>query len=145
MSTLYDSLNPDSDTASVASTAVKIKDPVKKAWCQSQWTNLSFQAERLGLPDVYFDKNTMLLDKTTNKKLWLLLNRLYNLLGPEKAPFAHPVMLEGGSVEWHNYADECKGVVGMIAMSLESYRAANLHVYSGDCRRIGSDDLTLRY
>jgi len=83
MSSLYDSLNPvdhESDTASIASTAVKIKDPVKKAWCQTQWTNLSYQAEKVGLPDVYFNKDTMLLDKTTNRKLWQLLVGLADLL-----------------------------------------------------------------
>ena len=63
----------DTDTASVASTAVKIKDPVKKAWCQTQWTSLSYQAQALGLPTVYFDDKTNLLDKTTNKRLWQLL------------------------------------------------------------------------
>jgi len=120
MSTLFDSLNPTdldtdaSETASVASTTAKIKNPVKKAWCQTQWTNLSFQAEKLGLPDVFFDNDTRLLDKTTNRKLWQLMNNLFNLLGPEKAPYAYPVMLEGGSVEWHNYADGCKGVVAEI-------------------------------
>ncbi|KAK5938031.1 hypothetical protein PMZ80_009620 [Knufia obscura] len=120
MSTLFDALNPtDDDAVSVASTAVKIKNPVKKAWCQAQWTNLSYQAEKLALADVYFDKETMLLDKLTNKKLWQLVNRLFNLLGPEKAPFAHPVMLEGGSVEWHNYSDGCKGVVAEIVEDYE--------------------------
>lgn len=74
MSTLFDALNPtDDDAVSVASTAVKIKNPVKKAWCQAQWTNLSYQAEKLALADVYFDKETMLLDKLTNKKLWQLV------------------------------------------------------------------------
>lgn len=137
------------DTASIASTAVKIKDPVKKAWCQTQWTTLSAQARALDLPIDYFDSRTMLLDKLTNKTLWQLLvglrifanvhaqrlpwsrstrslicysslqNRLYNLLGPDKAPFAYPKMLEGGKVEWHNYADECKGVVGMLAKTLD--------------------------
>lgn len=62
-----------SDTASVASTALKIKDPVKKAWCQTQWTNLSYQARNLDLPIDYFDPKTMLLDKLTNKTLWQLL------------------------------------------------------------------------
>lgn len=45
--------------------------------------------------------------------LFRLQNRLYNLLGAEKAPFAHAKMLAGGTVQWHNYADGCKGVVGM--------------------------------
>lgn len=62
----------DFDTASIASTAVKIKDPVKKAWCQTQWTNLSHQARKIYTDDYYFDLKTMLLDKTTNKKLWQL-------------------------------------------------------------------------
>lgn len=61
------------DSVSVASTAAKIKDPIKKAWCQTQWTSLSCQATKLGLLDVYFDQSTMLLDKLTNKKLWTLL------------------------------------------------------------------------
>lgn len=60
------------DAASIASTAVKIKDPVKKAWCQTQWTSLSCQATRIGLEEVYFDQRTNLLDKLTNKKLWTL-------------------------------------------------------------------------
>jgi len=41
-------------------------------------------------------------------------NRLYDFLGAEKAVYAHPVMHEGGRVEWHNYADECQGVVGEL-------------------------------
>lgn len=61
------------DTASIASTAVKIKDPVKKAWCQTQWTSLSFQARKLGEPEVHFDQSTNLLDKVGNKRLWTLL------------------------------------------------------------------------
>ena len=69
------------DTESIASTAVKIKDPVKKAWCQTQWTNLSHQARLLGLADhgdvmSYFDPKTLLLDKTANKALWKLLVRI---------------------------------------------------------------------
>ena len=72
MSSLYDALGRD-ETASIASTAMKIKDPVKKAWCQTQWTNLSFQAQEQGLPDVYLDDQTNLLDKLTSKKLWQLL------------------------------------------------------------------------
>lgn len=62
-----------SDTASIASTAAKIKDPMKKAWCQTQWTALSHQARNLDLPIDYFDQKTMLLDKLTNKQLWQLL------------------------------------------------------------------------
>ncbi|KAK4950512.1 hypothetical protein LTR66_013961 [Elasticomyces elasticus] len=104
----------EDDTSSIASTALRIKDPVKKAWCQTQWTNLSLQARKLEMPEVYFDKHTNMLNKIQNKPLWQLLNRLYNLLGPEKAPFATPVMHEGGRIEWHNYADECKGVVAEI-------------------------------
>lgn len=74
MSSFFD----NDDATSIASTAVKIKDPVKKAWCQTQWTNLSHQARRLGLAEQgdvtsYFDPKTMLLDKTVNKKLWQLL------------------------------------------------------------------------
>lgn len=65
------------DTASVASTAAKISDPVKKAWCQTQWCALSYQARALGLPDVYFDHETALLSKEQNKQLWKLL------VGPE--------------------------------------------------------------
>lgn len=61
------------ETASVASTAVKTKDPIKKAWCQTQWTSLSFQARKLGEPEVHFDQSTNLLDKVGNKKLWTLL------------------------------------------------------------------------
>lgn len=47
-----------------------------------------------------------------NANLQLSQNRLYNLLGPEKAPFAYAVMQEDGRVQWHNYADNCRGVVG---------------------------------
>lgn len=63
---------PD-DTASIASTALNIKDPVKKIWCQTQWTTLSHQARNLNLPIDYFDTKTMLLDKLSNKTLWRLL------------------------------------------------------------------------
>lgn len=68
---------PDSDTASIASTATaaQIKDPIKRMWCQTQWTNLSQQARDLGLSSVYFDTETMLLDKVQNKQLWKLLVR----------------------------------------------------------------------
>lgn len=72
------------DTASVASTAVKIKDPVKKAWCQAQWTSLSFQARKLGEPEVHFDQSTNLLDKVGNKKLWTLLVGFRLPTGPWK-------------------------------------------------------------
>lgn len=73
MTSYLDQIDYADETSSIASTAVKIKNPVKKAWCQTQWTNLSFQATQLSLPDVYFDQNTMLLDKMTNKKLWQLM------------------------------------------------------------------------
>lgn len=67
----------DDDSASIASTAVKIKDPAKKIWCQTQWTSLSHQARQLGMEDKgdvtsFFDPKTMLLDKLSNKKLWQL-------------------------------------------------------------------------
>lgn len=61
------------DSVSIASTTAKIKDPIKKVWCQSQWTSLSCQATKLGLEEVYFDQSTNLLDKLTNKKLWTLM------------------------------------------------------------------------
>lgn len=55
--------------------APSIKDPVKRAWCMTQWTSLSCQADQLNLPDVYFDPDTRLLDKTTNRGLWKLVVR----------------------------------------------------------------------
>jgi len=63
----------DFDTASIASTATKTKDPVKKAWCQTQWTNLSHQARSVNMDNYYFDPKTMLLDRLVNKKLWQLM------------------------------------------------------------------------
>lgn len=58
---------------SVATTANKIRDPMKRMWCQTQWTTLSQQADALALLDVYFDLDTRLLDKLTNKRLWRLV------------------------------------------------------------------------
>lgn len=63
----------DFDTESVASTSAKIVDPVKKAWCQTQWSALSQQARALKMEEIYFDFETNLLDKQQNKQLWRLL------------------------------------------------------------------------
>lgn len=46
-------------------------NPLKDMWCQTQWTNLSMQAQTLGLPKLpYFDPKTMLLSKEVNVKMW---------------------------------------------------------------------------
>lgn len=81
--------------------------------CESQWTNLSCQARRLELPkEPYFDPKTMLLSKEVNMRLWKQLSKLYSLLGPGRAPFATPVMVEGGEVKWFSYMDDSKGQEG---------------------------------
>lgn len=38
--------------------------------------------------------------------------RLYTVLGADRAPLATPVMLEGGEVEWHSFLDDDKGQKG---------------------------------
>jgi len=82
----------------------------KALWCNTQWANLSIQAKKFDLPTLpYFDPQTGLLSKDVNHKLWSLIEKLYNHLGPDKAPFATPVMLEGGEVEWHSFLGEDKG------------------------------------
>ncbi|KIW54822.1 hypothetical protein PV05_07156 [Exophiala xenobiotica] len=85
-------------------------DNHKVVWCETLWTNLSHQAKRLGLPAVpYFDPETMLLSKDVNRKLWIQLERLWDNLGPDKAPYASPTMLEGGEVKWHSFLPGDKG------------------------------------
>lgn len=37
---------------------------------------------------------------------------LYAHLGPEKAPYATPIMVEGGAVEWHSFLGQDKGRAG---------------------------------
>lgn len=84
--------------------------------CDTQWTNLSCQARRLDLPkEPYFDPKTMLLSKEVNIRLWKQLSKLYNVLGPERAPLATPVMVEGGEVKWFSYMEGSKGQEGMFA------------------------------
>jgi hypothetical protein len=34
---------------------------------------------------------------------------LWDFLGPEKAPYATPVMAEGGEVKWHSFLRDDKG------------------------------------
>lgn len=108
-------------------------------WCDTQWANLSIQAKKLELPELpYFDPETMLLSKEVNVKLWDQLvriisgqqaarkgsaepnysltpqprnsqKRLFDYLGPEKAPFATPVMKEHGVVKWHSFLNNDRG------------------------------------
>ncbi|KAK6380679.1 uncharacterized protein PV06_09841 [Exophiala oligosperma] len=85
-------------------------DDRRGLWCETQWTNLSQQAKTLGLPVLpYFDPETMLLSKEINHKLWIQLERLWDYLGPEKAPYASPIMIEGGEVKWHSFLPGDKG------------------------------------
>jgi len=68
------------------------------------------QAKNHGLPTLpYFDPKTGLLSRDVNHKLWAQIEKLYAHLGPEKAPFATPIMIEGGAVEWHSFLGEDKG------------------------------------
>jgi len=86
-------------------------DNKKAVWCETQWANLSLQAKRLELPSLpYFDPETMLLSKEINHKLWAQLGRLWDYLGPDKAPYAAPVMVEGGEVKWHSFLNRDKGM-----------------------------------
>ncbi|KAJ9604681.1 hypothetical protein H2200_010795 [Cladophialophora chaetospira] len=86
-------------------------DHRKKLWCDTQWTNLSMQAKHtIKLPTLpYFDPDTMLLSREVNEKLWKQLGRLWDYLGPEKAPLATPIMAEGGEVKWHSFLAGDKG------------------------------------
>ena len=36
-------------------------------------------------------------------------NRLWDYLGPEKAIYATPIMVEGGEVKWHSFLNGDKG------------------------------------
>lgn len=63
----------DDSSRATGSTTKKIKDPMKRLWCQTQWTNLSHQAQLLNIDPTYFDEKTMLMDKLVNKKLWQLI------------------------------------------------------------------------
>jgi len=38
--------------------------------------------------------------------------RLYDHLGAEQAPYATPLMIEGGEVKWYSYLGESKGEEG---------------------------------
>jgi hypothetical protein len=103
------------DTSSTKSKSTAKANRGRAVWCESQWTNLSFQAKKLGMPKLpYFDTKTMLLSKEVNYRMWKQLLKLYNFLGPEKAPLATPLMLEGGEVEWHSYLDGDKGIKAEI-------------------------------
>ncbi|KIW77107.1 hypothetical protein Z517_09553 [Fonsecaea pedrosoi CBS 271.37] len=53
--------------------------------------------------------STMLLSKQINHKLCSQLKRLWDYLGPDKAPFATPIMIEGGEVKWHSFLNRDKG------------------------------------
>lgn len=44
--------------------------------------------------------------------------RLYKALGPEKAPYATPKMIEGGEVKWYSYEGESRGQEGMFCYSV---------------------------
>ncbi|EXJ69928.1 uncharacterized protein A1O5_07001 [Cladophialophora psammophila CBS 110553] len=83
----------------------------KRLWCETQWTNLSMQAKKTHeLPTLpYFDPETMLLSKEVNARLWGQLSRLWDYLGPERAPYATPVMVEGGEVKWHSFLNGNQG------------------------------------
>ncbi|EXJ93518.1 hypothetical protein A1O1_01910, partial [Capronia coronata CBS 617.96] len=87
------------------------KDDMRKSiWCETQWTNLSMQAKKLDMPLLpYFEPDTMLLSKDINHKLWLQLTRLWDFLGPDRAPYATPILLKGGEVKWHSFLDGDRG------------------------------------
>lgn len=103
------------DTSSVKSKSTPKANRGRAVWCETQWTNLSLQAKKLGMPKLpYFDPKTMLLSKEVNYKMWKQLLKLYDFLGPEKAPLATPTMLEGGEVEWNSYLGEDQGIKAEI-------------------------------
>lgn len=105
----------DFDTSSVKTKSSAKANRGRAVWCETQWTNLSFQAKKLGMPKLpYFDTKTMLLSKEVNYKMWKQLLKLYDFLGPEKAPLATPIMLEGGEVEWHSFLGEDRGIKAEI-------------------------------
>jgi hypothetical protein len=105
----------DFDISSVKTKSTPKANRGRAVWCETQWTNLSFQAKKLGMPKLpYFDPKTMLLSKEVNYKMWKQLLKLYDFLGPEKAPLATPMMLEGGEVEWHSFLDEDRGIKAEI-------------------------------
>ncbi|OAG41943.1 hypothetical protein AYO21_03946 [Fonsecaea monophora] len=83
----------------------------KNLWCETQWTNLSMQAKKNhDLPTLpYFDPETMLLSKEVNARLWNQLCRLWDFLGPDRAPYATPIMVEGGEVKWHSFLNGSQG------------------------------------
>jgi hypothetical protein len=58
----------------------------------------------------------MLLSKEVNAHLWKQLGKLYNILGPERAAFATPVMVEGGEVKWYSYLDGSRGEEGEFVL-----------------------------
>ena len=45
----------------------------------------------------------------TNADCFALQERLWDNLGPDKAPYASPTMLEGGEVKWHSFLPGDKG------------------------------------
>jgi len=52
-------------------------------------------------------------DPIINHALILSKEKLYNHLGPDKAAFATPMMLEGGEIEWYSFLEDDKGQKGM--------------------------------
>jgi len=103
------------DTSSIKTKSTPKANRGRAVWCETQWTNLSYQAKKLGMPRLpYFDPKTMLLSKEVNYKMWRQLLKLYDYLGAEKAPLATPMMLEGGEVEWHSFLGEDKGIKAEI-------------------------------
>jgi hypothetical protein len=128
-------------------------DDKKAVWCETQWTSLSLQAKRLDLPSLpYFDPETMLLSKEINHKLWaqlvgeephsaffsffshhhlLLLTamqgRLWDYLGPDRAPYAAPVMVEGGEVKWHSFLNRDKGIEVEVYGNIVDAFMSNAH------------------
>ncbi|EXJ91740.1 hypothetical protein A1O3_00290 [Capronia epimyces CBS 606.96] len=118
---MADQKGKDKDAASIIAAASRPRKPTthqtsveadarKTLWCETQWTNLSMQAKRLDMPKLpYFEADTMLLSKDVNRKLWVQLTRLWESLGPDRAPYATPILLEGGEVKWHSFINGDKG------------------------------------
>jgi hypothetical protein len=53
------------------------------------------------------------LTGSMNLVLILSKEKLYNHLGPDKAAFATPIMLEGGEIEWYSFVEDDRGQKGM--------------------------------
>ncbi|KPI35250.1 uncharacterized protein AB675_3742 [Cyphellophora attinorum] len=112
----YTGYKQKSDAASVAEPTfsnLSAEDTGRKVWCETIWANLSKQAIDHDLPRIqYFDTKTMLLSKEVNKKLWSQVNRLYKSLGPDRAVYATPKMLDGGEVKWYSFEGMSRGEEG---------------------------------